>query len=137
MNAQSPTMPEDIDAAWRFFLLNWIVVGAMGAALALGLVVTDFSIDLSGLAIAVGYVGLYSGCAHANARSPVRRDPQVMFVLGGPAQLVLITVVMTPRPYVAASTNLPMQDASLFAIDRVLGLDWAAYVEFVDKNPVL
>ena len=137
MNAQSPTMPEDIDAAWRFFLLNWIVVGAMGAALALGLVVTDFSIDLSGLAIAVGYVGLYSGFAHANARSPVRRDPQVMFVLGGTAQLVLITVVMTPMTYVAASTNLPMQDASLFAIDRVLGLDWAAYVEFVDKNPVL
>src|ERR1700722_17460906 len=60
-----------------------------------------------------------------------------MFVLGGTAQLVLITVVMTPMTYVAASTNLPMQDASLFAIDRVLGLDWAAYVEFVDKNPVL
>jgi hypothetical protein len=138
MYVQTPTIPEeDVEAAWRFLLLNWIVVGAMGAALALSLAVTDFSIELSGLAVAVGYVGLYAGFSHANARSPARRDPQVMFVLGGTAQIVLITVVMTPLTYVAASTNLPMQDASLLAIDRKLGLDWAAYVGFVDNHPAL
>ena len=138
MYVQTPTIPEeDVEAAWRFLLLNWIVVGAMGAALALSLAVTDFSIELSGLAVAVGYVGLYAGFSHANARSPARRDPQVMFVLGGTAQIVLITVVMTPLTYVAASTNLPMQDAGLLAIDRKLGLDWAAYVGFVDNHPAL
>jgi hypothetical protein len=138
MYVQTPTIPEeDVEAAWRFLLLNWIVVGTMGAALALSLAVTDFSIELSGLAVAVGYVGLYAGFSHANARSPARRDPQVMFVLGGTAQIVLITVVMTPLTYVAASTNLPMQDASLLAIDRKLGLDWAAYVGFVDSHPAL
>ena len=57
--------------------------------------------------------------------SPKRRDPQVMFVLGGTAQIVLITAVMTPLTYVAASANLPMQDANLLAIDRALGFDWA------------
>ena len=138
MSAQTRTIPEeDVETAWRFLLLNWIVVGAMGAVLALSSAVTDFSIELSGLAVAVGYVGLYAGFSHANARSPTRRDPQVMFVLGGTAQMVLITVVMTPLTYVAASTNLPMQDASLFAIDRKLGLDWAAYVGFVDDHPAL
>jgi hypothetical protein len=130
-------MPEEIDAAWRFFLVNWIGVGALGAVLAFSLVVTDFSIELTGLAIAVGYVGLYAGFAHANALSPRRRDPQVMFVLGGTAQIVLITAVMTPLTYVAASTNFSMKDASLLAIDRALGLDWAAYVGYVDAHPVL
>jgi hypothetical protein len=127
----------DEETAWRFLLVNWIFVGGMGAALALSLTFTDFSLELTGLAIAVGYVGLYAGFAHANARSPRRRDPQVMFVLGGTAQIVLITAVMTPLTYVAASTNLPLQDANLLAIDRALGFDWAAYVRFVDGHPAL
>ena len=58
-----------------------------------------------------------------------------MFVLGAIAQLVLITAVMAPMTYVAAAINLPMQDATLLAIDRALGLDWAAYVHFVDASP--
>jgi hypothetical protein len=137
MNAQTSAVPEDVETAWRFFLVNWIVIGVMGATLALSLMFTDFSLELKGLAVAVGYVGLYGGFAHANARSPLRRDPQVMFVLGGTAQIVLITAVMTPLTYVAAATNLPMQDANLLAIDRALGLNWLAYVRFVDGHPAL
>jgi hypothetical protein len=127
----------DVEAAWRFLLVNWIFVGAMGVVLALCLAFTNFSLELTGLAISVGYVGLYAGFAHANAISPKRRDPQVMFVLGGTAQIVLITAVMTPLTYVAASANLPMQDANLLAIDRALGFDWGAYVRYVDDHPAL
>ena len=47
VNARIP--PEEIDAAWRFFLVNWIGVGAMGAVLALSLLVTNFSLELPGL----------------------------------------------------------------------------------------
>jgi hypothetical protein len=137
MGWTSSAVPDEVDIAWRFFLLNWLVVGVMGATLALSLAATDFSIDLVGLAIAVGYVGLYAGFAHANARSPARRDPQVMFVLGGTAQIVLITAIMAPLTYVAAATALPMQDASLLAADRALGFDWEGYVRFVDAHPGL
>ena len=125
MHAQQPTTVPDVEAAWRFLLVNWIFVGAMGVVLALSLALTNFSLELTGLAISVAYVGLYAGFAHANACSPKRRDPQVMFVLGGTAQIVLITAVMTPLTYIAASANLPMQDANLLAIDRALGFDWA------------
>lgn len=134
---KSAPVPDDAEAAWRFLLFNWIVIGAMAAALALSLMVTDFSIGLTGLLVAIGYVGLYAGFAHANARSPKRRDPQVMFVLGAIAQLVLTTAVMAPLTYVAAATGFPMQDATLLAIDRAIGLDWAAYVDFVDARPAL
>jgi hypothetical protein len=127
----------EVDAAWRFFLFNWIVIGSMGTVLALSLVTSNFSIGLTGLAISVGYVGLYAGFAHANANSPRRRDPQVMFVLAGIAQLVLITAIMTPLTYVAAAINLPMQDSNLLAVDKMLGFDWAAYVRFIDARPAL
>lgn len=132
-----PAAAEDVEAAWRYFLLNWIMIGAMAATLALGLVFTNFSLELTGLAIAVGYCGLYGGFAHANACSPMRRNPQVMFVLGGTAQIVLITAVMTPLTYIAAAVNLPMQDAHLLAIDRALGFNWEAYVRYVDAHPAL
>jgi hypothetical protein len=137
MSVRASIVPEEVDAAWRFFLVNWIGIGAVGAVLACSLLLSDFSIELAGLAIAICYVGLYAGFAHANARSPRRRDPQVMFVLGGTAQIVLLTAVMTPLTYVAASAALPMQDASLLAIDRALGLDWASYVGYVDARPGL
>ena len=84
MDVKSATVPDDVDAAWRFFLFNWIVVGAMAPTLALSVMVTNFSIALLGMLIAIGYVGIYAGFAHANARSPTRRDPQVMFVLARP-----------------------------------------------------
>jgi hypothetical protein len=137
MPAPTSTLPHDIEAAWRFYLVNWIMIGVMGALLALSLAFTAFSLELTGLAVAVGYVGVYAGFAHANARSPLRRDPQVMFVLGATAQIVLITAVMTPLTYVAASINWPMQDANLLLADRALGLDWLGYVRFVDSHPAL
>jgi hypothetical protein len=137
MQSQQPTTMPDVEAAWRFLLVNWIFVGAMGVVLTVSLALTNFSLELTGLAVSVAYVGLYAGFAHANAVSPKRRDPQVMFVLGGTAQIVLITAVMTPLTYIAASANLPMQDANLLAIDRALGFDWAAYVRYVDDHPAL
>lgn len=137
MYARQPTVPDDVETAWRYFLLNWTLIGGMAAALALGLMVTHFSIELTGLAISVGYVGIYSGFAHANAKSMRRRDPQVMFVLGGTGQLVLITAIMTPLTYVAAATDLPMQDANLLAFDRALGFDWVAYVHYMDRHALL
>jgi len=137
MHVSQSAVADEVEIAWRVLQHNWIAIAAMGAALVFSLLLTDFSVGLTGVAIAAGYVGIYGGFAQANARSPKRRDPQVMFVLGGIAQLSLITVLMTPLTYVAAATNLPMQDANLLAVDRALGLDWAAYVRFVDAHPLL
>ena len=137
MSSPRPALSIEVEAAWRFLKLNWLVCAAITAALALSLLVTGFSLALPGVAVAIGYVGVYGGFAHANAASPKRRDPQVMFVLGALAQTGLIAAVMTPLTYVAAAPNLPLQDANLLAIDRALGLDWAAYVRYVNAHPVL
>ena len=34
----------DVETAWRLFLANWLVIGAMGAAIGLSLVITRFSL---------------------------------------------------------------------------------------------
>src|SRR4051812_40449589 len=129
--AETGMVRERVGVAWRYFWLNWAMLALMGLALALGVALTRFSIELSGLLFSLGFVGVYAAFAHANARAPARRDPQVMFVLGATAQLVLVTVLMSPMTYVAAAANFPMQDANLLAIDRALGLDWRAYVELI------
>lgn len=126
-----------VESAWSFLLLNWIMVGAMAAALGLSIALSEFSLALPGLALGLGFGGIYGGFALANARSAKRRDPQVMFVLGATAQMVLITMLMTPLTYVAAAADLPLQDAHLLAIDRALGFDWAGYVTFVNAHPML
>jgi hypothetical protein len=125
------------EQAWRLLRCNWIALAATGAALAAGVALTDFSIELPGLIFSLGFVAVYAGFAHANAASAKRRDPQVMFVLGGTAQIVLVTVVMAPLTYVTAAVNLPLQDANLLAIDRALGLDWAAYIGYANEHPLL
>jgi hypothetical protein len=128
---------DEVATAWRLLQLNWILLALMSATLALAVTFTRFSIEPVGLAVSFGFVAIYAGFGHANARSPVRRDPQVMFVLGSTAQIVLVTVVMSPLTYVAAAANFPLQDGNLLAIDRALGLDWEGYVAFVNDHPLL
>lgn len=124
-------------AAWRLFELNWIPLGLMGAALVLALLFTEFSIRWGGALFCFGFVAVYAGFAYYNARAPHRRDPQVVFVLGSTAQIALVTLAMAPLTYVAAAANFPMQDENLLAIDRALGLDWLAYVSYVNERPLL
>ncbi|MCC6777807.1 MAG: phosphatase PAP2 family protein [Hyphomicrobiales bacterium] len=131
------TYDDDVDAVWRLFCLNWLPLGAMGSALGLAVACTGFSIEQSGLIFSLAFVAVYAAFAHANARSARRRDPQVMFVLGGTAQVVLVTVLMAPLTYVAASAGFPLQDGNLLLVDRMLGLDWKAYVLFVNEHPTL
>ncbi len=128
---------QDVERAWHYFQINWIPIAFMGVALSASLALTNFRLGLTGVVVTLVFVGVYAGFAYANARSPVRRDPQVMFCLGSTAQIVLITALMTPLTYVAGAMNFPLQDANLLAIDRALGLDWVAYVNYVNDRPLL
>ena len=58
---------EDVAAAWRFLLVNWIALALISAALALGVALAGFSIELSGFLFSLDFVALYAGFAHANA----------------------------------------------------------------------
>ena len=124
-------------AAWRLFSFNWMPIGLMAGALALGLALTDFSIKPETALLGLGVIALYAGVAYYNAHTPHRRDPVVVFALGSTAQIVLVTLLMTPLTYIAAAADLPMRDASLQHLDEALGLDWRAYFYFIYERPKL
>jgi hypothetical protein len=122
--------------AWRLFTHNWIPIGLMAAALALCLALTGFSLKSESLLLPFGGPALFAGVAYGYAFAR-RRDSLVPFTLGSTAQLALISALTAPLTYIAAAAGLPMQDANLAYLDRVLGLDWQAYYNFIYDRPAL
>jgi PAP2 superfamily len=127
----------EAQAAWRLFEVNWLLLALMAAVLAVSFAVSDFSFEPGGAIVSYGFVVVYTAVAYYNAKAPHRRDPQVVYVLGCTGQTVMATVILAPLSYIAAAANLPMQDANLHAIDQALGLDWSAYLAFVNARPLL
>ena len=127
----------DPAAAWHLFATNWLLLAGLAAALAVSVVVSDFSFAPLGALVTFCFVAIYTGVAYYNAKAPHRRDPQVVYVLGATGQIVFATAILAPLSYVAAATNLPMQDANLQVVDQALGLDWLGYVKFVNDRPLL
>src|ERR1700716_747814 len=124
-------------AAWRLFEINWLLLALMAAVLAVSFTLSNFSFEPAGAIVSYGFVAFYTAFAYYNVKASHRRDPQVVYVLGCTGQIVFATCILAPLSYVAAAANLPLQDANLHAVDQALGLDWLAYVAFVDKHPLL
>ncbi len=120
--------------AWRLFTLNWIPLALMGLTLALCLALTGFSIRPQSTLFPACAAALFAAICYL-AIWRAGRGHRLAFVMGPAAQLVIITTVITPLTYVATSANLPLQDANLAALDRMLGLDWRAYIAFVNEHP--
>src|SRR4051812_6873461 len=127
----------EAQAAWRLYVVNWGVLAALAVALAIGLPLGGFSFGLVGALVSFGFIAIHAGFAYYNAKAAQRGDPQIVYVLGCPAQIIFATCLLASLSYVAAAVNLPLQDANLHAIDQALGLDWRAYLEFVSARPVL
>ena len=122
--------------AWQLYLYNWIPLGGMLLLLALCLALSEFSLKIeSALLEVVGTAALCTAAAHfVVSRNWGTRLP---FALGSIAQLGLLFQLATPLTYIAAAANLPMQDANLAHLDRMLGLDWVSYLNFVNDRPSL
>lgn len=135
VNARSPGAEEQ--AAWRVFACIWAMLGLMAVALAAGLGLAGFTLAPASALKPTAVVGAYLGYTYYACRWQKKPDPRVAFILGATGQVLLIPVLMTPLTYVAASANLPMQDAALNALDRAFGLDWMAYFNFVYSHYAL
>lgn len=48
-----------------------------------------------------------------------------------------ITAPLVAFAYIAATANFPLQDKNLIAMDRNLGVDWLALIDFVDSRALL
>lgn len=121
--------------AWRLFQLNWIPIAAMGAVALLGGALCGFSIAPVGLGttLAISAVLALIAYLHAFAKGD-QADPKLIFPLGAISQLLLIATIMGPLTYVASVTNWPLQDHTLLAIDRALGMDPQTIARYVNDH---
>lgn len=122
--------------AKRLLQLNWILIAAILAVFLCALVLTDFRVRASGYLVVAGVAGLYGSCGYLNMRS-ASSDTRIYATLFVVPQIVFVAMLAASLGYIAASANLPMQDANLLAFDRFLGLDFLAYLDFVNNRPVL
>jgi hypothetical protein len=115
--------------------LLWAVIAAMLAALLAGDVAAGLTVDL-GSGRAMLTLPLLCG-ALAWFYRVGRPDPLIAFGLVTVTQLLLILIAATLLTYAAAATALPYRDAELMSIDRALGFDWRAGLDFVNAHPVV
>jgi hypothetical protein len=124
--------------ALSLYRLNWWMIGAMAVAFAVGCWGAGFAVTLGPTLYSYGLPTLFGAVAWHGLRNT---DPAALrpttFLIGNAAQVVLVTAIMAPMTYVAAAAAYPLQDAALHRIDQLLGLDWRAYLDFVNQYPWL
>jgi hypothetical protein len=130
----------EMQATWQLYRLNWLVLCLMALLLLLCLAITPFSLDIDSLLLNVVLVpGFLAAAGHGliALKRPPAWAPSLAFALLAVAQLEVMIRLATPLTYIAASANLPIQDANLARLDQLLGLDWRTYYRFIQERPFL
>jgi membrane-associated phospholipid phosphatase len=66
-----------------------------------------------------------------------RQDQKLAAGLESTSQVIAFATVGAPLSYLAAAADLPLRDYAFDAIDRSLGLDWAALLTWMNQRPTL
>ncbi|WP_375789019.1 phosphatase PAP2 family protein [Bradyrhizobium sp. Pha-3] len=125
-----------IAATLQLLRLNWIFIAIILAAFISAVLLTDFRVRISSYLILLGIAGLYGSFGYLNIRS-ASRNPRIFSILFVLPQIILTVALITSLGYIAASARFPMQDATLLAFDRSLGLDFRACLDLVNSRPWL
>jgi membrane-associated phospholipid phosphatase len=115
--------------------ITWTICATIGVVVLIWVGFSDFRIAWSSGLVPAGFLVLLSGLGWIYSRW--RPDERIATTLTGLTQLILFTGVGAPLSYLMASLGLPFWDATLLAWDRALGLDWLAYLGFVNGIPAL
>ncbi len=130
----------DTDAriAWRLFHLNWLPIAIMGSLLALAILSTDFALEpvAYGVTIAIALSFVATAYRHQMTRAELA-DPKLVFSIGTIGQAILVCAIVGPLSYIAGSAHWPLQDQTLLAMDRALGMDPEPIARFVNDHPWL
>jgi hypothetical protein len=116
-------------------MLVWCLVGTMALMTIVSFTLARLTVDVSNnpwLPLAI--TSLLAISFFYRYRRP---DPHLCAVTEAAAQMLLILLFGILLTYAAMATNFPYRDAELYAIDRALGLDRRAYLDFVNSRPLL
>jgi hypothetical protein len=124
----------------RLLIVNWCLVAVLALTLLIVLATTDFSIRLSSSfpasfpTIALVIAGVLGPSSFILIWGGKARWPNASHAAAALSQLIIATALIAPLVYIAASANYPLQDKAFHATDQFLGLDWRAYLGFVDRH---
>ncbi len=114
---------------------GWLLIAAMVCAVLAWWPFAPFAIapmplltPLLGCALLVGLAWFYTA---------IRPDAKIATALAHVAQMGVFTAFGSALSYLTAANTLPLWDAALHAADLRLGLDWRAYLAFVNDRPAL
>jgi hypothetical protein len=113
----------------------WSVILAMIAGVALAAPFAPFSLAIQPVAMSLLVAACCLGLAWFYAVP--RPDPRLRCAIVHVTQMTLFTAFGSIISYMAASGALPFWDEALLRADKALGLDWMAYLAFVDARPLL
>lgn len=99
-------------------------------------------LDVAGLRFVWGSaIVTFAACAGLEALAAFYRtqrpEPRIAATLAGLAQVIAFGACAAPLSYAIAATGGPLWDTTFHAWDQALGLDWRAYLAFVDGHPKL
>lgn len=127
----------EVPRARLLCLINWTLLFLLMQFLLLSLSLTHFSLRIEwALLQVVGTAAMFTAAGYWGLVFK-QWTIRLAFALIAIAQLELLFLFATPLTYVAASANLPLQDASLALIDQAMGFDWPRYYWFIHDHPAL
>ncbi|SDH99918.1 PAP2 superfamily protein [Bradyrhizobium sp. Rc2d] len=134
-SAGAQTSSEAVEAC-GLYLLNWITITILALFVGVSLALLKLSMALEGELL--GGIATVAGLTAAGHVLLSRvRAVRIAYVLISIAQLGLVSMLGAVLTYVAASANLPLQDAMLDSWDKFFGLDWTVYYRLMTAWPAL
>ncbi|TDR94828.1 phosphatase PAP2 family protein [Enterovirga rhinocerotis] len=125
----------DRDGARRLETVSWLLIAVTAAVTAAWFALTDMAFAVSSAVppLAGAAVALACGIFYRT----LRPDERLSSTTVGLAQLIAFPVFGLPLSYLVASLGRPTVDPMFHAWDLALGLDWRAYLGFVNERPLL
>ena len=128
-------MNPDHESLRRADIAVWTTIGVIAIAVAGFTLLGPFELNVrSFLAPAISTALLAGGAWFYRS---YRNEHRIGAILSSTAHIIGFAAVAAPLSYIATASGLPLQDATLEAWDRHLGIDWTELLTFVSARPGL
>jgi membrane-associated phospholipid phosphatase len=119
---------------WRNRRLVWLPTCLTGIVLAAALPSSAFSLGLWSVLVtlAVSGIAILSASFLASKERLIFR--KLGFMFDAVAQGIMITAIIVPLTYIAASYSFPLQDRIFYSADRFVGFDHRAVFDLVNSH---
>jgi len=115
--------------------LIWSLIAAVATIVFVSPLLSHFSVKWPTFAVPALASSVLIGAARFYCHW--RPDPRLASALENTAQLIAFAAVGAPLSYLAAASNLPLQDKLLDAADRAFGFDWQALLDCMNASPLI